>query len=90
MRNQESKLILYSTLCLLNGRSKLKTTDYRKITVLDNNFKSCTYIRKAYFNIFKEIDENMISIYFKYKTVINGVASDPENTAFPLIIQQNN
>ncbi len=89
--DKETKLIVYGTPCLPGGRSKPKTSDYRKITVLDNNFKSGTYITKAYLNIFKEIDEEMMSIHFKFKTVnkISGVASNPETTVFTLIIKQN-
>ncbi len=81
MNDEDLKLILYGTLCLFSERNKFKLRDCRKIAILDNNFKFCKYIRKAYFNIFKEIDENIMSIYFKYKTVnmISWGCLNPQN-----------
>ncbi len=86
--DENTKLIVYATHSLGGGIGKPNESWYRKISVLDSKFKSGSYITTDYLKVFKSIEMDKISIYFRFKTVdkISGLASNPEISIFTLLL----
>jgi len=86
--DENTKLIIYATHSIPGGIGKPKPSWYRKKKVIDNKFISGSYITADYLKIFKEIDKETMTIYFRYKTIDKrcGLASNPEVVRFPLSI----
>lgn len=87
--SKETKLIIYATHPLPGGTGKPKKTWFRIIGVKDSSFKQGSNIINDYLKIFKEIDKEAMSIFFKFKTVDKrqGMCSNPTPSLYTLIIQ---
>lgn len=85
-----NKLIIYATHSVPGGICRAKDSWYRKISVLDSSFKQGNYITTDYLNVFKSIDTEAMSIFFKFKTVDkrSGMASNPILSIFTLSIKE--
>ncbi len=76
---KDSKFILSATHSIKMGHRRLDKSWFKKIDVIDSNFKTGTSILAQYLRIFKKIDKDMYKIAFKYRAVnrISGM-SGPE------------
>ena len=89
--NKNTKLIVYATHSVPGGIGKPNNSWFRKISILDSSFKQGSYITSDYLNVFKSIDMNAMSMFFRFKTVDrrSGLASNPQISTITLSIKGN-
>jgi hypothetical protein len=64
-----TKVIIYATPSIQGGIGTPKDCWFRKISVIDSDFKYGSYITSDYLRVFGSIDTKAMSIFFRFKTV---------------------
>jgi hypothetical protein len=73
--DKDTKVIIYATPILTSGKIEINKRLYRKIGVIDSDFKKGDSICEFYFDVFNEIPEEGDEISFIFKSVNRNIGT---------------